>query len=77
MKPLRETLFGMVDAVSNAKRRAWLDRMRACGRRLIEEISDAAMFSDRPAPHGRENGREHLKMAASLEFCHVQPAAWK
>ena len=28
MKPVRETLLGMVDAVSDAKRRAWLDRMR-------------------------------------------------
>ena len=28
VKPVRETLLGMVDAVSDAKRRAWLDRMR-------------------------------------------------
>jgi hypothetical protein len=27
--------------------------------------------------HGRENGREDLKMAISLEFWHFQPAAWK
>jgi putative NADPH-quinone reductase len=35
MKPVRETLLGMVDAVSDAKRRAWLDRMRTYGGRLI------------------------------------------
>jgi len=35
MKPVRETLLGMVDTVSDAKRQAWLDRMRAYGRRLI------------------------------------------
>jgi putative NADPH-quinone reductase len=35
MKPVRETLLGMVDAVSDAKRRAWLDGMRTYGGRLI------------------------------------------
>jgi hypothetical protein len=35
MKPVRETLLGMVDAASDAKRRSWLDRMRRYGRRLI------------------------------------------
>jgi len=35
MKPVRETLLGMVDAVSDAKRRAWLERMRTYGRQLI------------------------------------------
>ena len=35
MKPVRETLLGMVDAASDAKRRRWLDRMRDYGRRLI------------------------------------------
>jgi len=35
MKPLRETLLGMVDAASDAKRRRWLDRMRDYGRRLV------------------------------------------
>ena len=29
MKPVRETLWGMIDAVSDAKGRVWLDRMRA------------------------------------------------
>ena len=32
---LAETLFGMVGAVSDAKRRRWLDRMRDYGRRLV------------------------------------------
>jgi hypothetical protein len=35
MKPVRETLLGMVVVVSDAKRRAWLDRMRDYGRRLV------------------------------------------
>jgi putative NADPH-quinone reductase len=35
MKPVRETLMGMADAVSDAKRRAWLDRVRDFGRRLV------------------------------------------
>jgi putative NADPH-quinone reductase len=35
MKPVRETLLGMVDAASDAKRRRWLDRMRDYGRRLV------------------------------------------
>ena len=35
MKPVRETLLEMVDAVSDANRRAWLDRMRTYGGRLI------------------------------------------
>ena len=35
MKPVRETLLGMVDAASDAKRRRWLDRLRDYGRRLI------------------------------------------
>jgi putative NADPH-quinone reductase len=35
MKPVRETLLGMVDAASDAKRRRWLDQMRNYGRRLV------------------------------------------
>ena len=35
MKPVRETLLGIVDAASDAKRRGWLDRMRGYGRRLV------------------------------------------
>jgi len=35
MKPVRETLLGTVDAASDANRRAWLDRMRDYGKRLI------------------------------------------
>jgi putative NADPH-quinone reductase len=35
MVPARETLLGMVDATSGAKRQGWLARMRDCGRRLI------------------------------------------
>jgi putative NADPH-quinone reductase len=35
MAPVRETLLGMVDAASDAKRQGWLDRMRDYGRRLI------------------------------------------
>ena len=35
MKPVRETLFGMVDAASGAKRQGWLDRMSDYGRRSI------------------------------------------
>ena len=32
MKPVRTTLIGMVESLSDAKRRKWLDRMRALGR---------------------------------------------
>jgi len=35
MPPVHETLLGMVDAASEAKRQGWLDRMRDYGRRLI------------------------------------------
>ena len=35
MKPVRETLLGVVDAASDAKRRRWLDQMRNYGRRLV------------------------------------------
>ena len=35
MKPVRETLLGVADAASDAKRRGWLDRMRGYGRRLV------------------------------------------
>jgi putative NADPH-quinone reductase len=35
MAPVRETLLGMVDAASDAKRQGWLARMRDYGRRLI------------------------------------------
>lgn len=34
MRPVRETLLGMVDAAGAAKHRRWLDQMRAYGRRL-------------------------------------------
>jgi len=40
---LAETLFGMVGAASDAKRRRWLDRMRDYGRRLVERRH---IFSD-------------------------------
>jgi hypothetical protein len=35
MAPARETLLGMVDAASDAKRESWLDRMRDYRKRLI------------------------------------------
>jgi hypothetical protein len=35
MRPVRETLLGMVEAASDAKRRGWLDRMRDYGRRAV------------------------------------------
>jgi len=35
LKPVRKTLLGMADAVSDAKWRAWLERMRTYGRQLI------------------------------------------
>jgi putative NADPH-quinone reductase len=35
VKPVRETLFGMVDAASAAKRLGWLERIADYGRRLI------------------------------------------
>jgi putative NADPH-quinone reductase len=35
VKPVRETLLGMVDAASAAKRGKWLDRMKDYGRRLV------------------------------------------
>jgi putative NADPH-quinone reductase len=33
IRPVRETLFGMVGSVGEARRRRWLERMRAYGRR--------------------------------------------
>lgn len=33
IRPVRETLFGMVGAASEAKRRSWLEQMRALGAR--------------------------------------------
>ena len=35
VKPVRETLLGMVDAASDAKRQIWLNWMRDYGRRLL------------------------------------------
>jgi putative NADPH-quinone reductase len=35
MKPVRETLLGMVASVGDARRRRWLDRMRDNGKRLV------------------------------------------
>ncbi len=32
-KPVRDTLFGMVDAASDARRKAWLDKVRTLGGR--------------------------------------------
>jgi len=32
MKPIRETLIGMIGRLDEAKRRAWLDKLRALGR---------------------------------------------
>src|SRR5262249_47277302 len=34
MKPVRETLLGMVEAASDAKRQKWLNKMSDYGRRL-------------------------------------------
>ncbi len=31
--PIRESLFGMIEGASDAKRRKWLERMRTLGRR--------------------------------------------
>ncbi len=31
--PIRESLFGMIEGVSDARRRKWLERMRTFGRR--------------------------------------------
>lgn len=33
IKPIRSTLFGMVEQASDARRQAWLDKMRALGRK--------------------------------------------
>lgn len=33
--PVRESLFGMVEAASDGKRRRWLDEMRRCGARGV------------------------------------------
>jgi hypothetical protein len=35
------------------------------------------MFTCQAVAHRREIGPEDLRMAASLEFWHFQPAAWK
>jgi len=35
MKPVRETLLGMVQAVDVSPRRRWLDRVRGQGKRLV------------------------------------------
>lgn len=34
VKPIRNTLFGMVEEVSDTKRKAWLEKMRALGRQV-------------------------------------------
>lgn len=34
LKPVRETLLGMVEGVRDTRRQAWLDQMRDYGRRL-------------------------------------------
>jgi putative NADPH-quinone reductase len=31
--PVKETLFGMIEAAGDEKRRKWLDRMRRLGRK--------------------------------------------
>ena len=33
IRPVRETLFGMVEAVADAKRKKWIDQMRELGKR--------------------------------------------
>jgi hypothetical protein len=73
MTPVRETLL-MVDAVSDANRRAWLDRESLWKASHSRRVRTFAMFAGRAASHRRENGRENLKMAVSLEFWHFQPA---
>ncbi|AXS41842.1 NAD(P)H-dependent oxidoreductase [Breoghania sp. L-A4] len=35
IKPVRETLFGMVDGVSDATRKGWLEKMRKLGDRAV------------------------------------------
>jgi putative NADPH-quinone reductase len=35
IKPVRETLIGMVGDAGEARRRRWLDRMRDYGRRAV------------------------------------------
>jgi putative NADPH-quinone reductase len=35
MKPVRESLFGMIEAAGDARRQRWLAEMRECGRRLV------------------------------------------
>jgi putative NADPH-quinone reductase len=35
MKPVRDTVFGMVEDASDDRRRRWLDRMRRFGERAL------------------------------------------
>ncbi len=50
--PIRETLFGMVDAVTPEKRSKWLDQMYALGRRDATGQSTWPRFLSRPARSG-------------------------
>jgi hypothetical protein len=51
----------------------WFDRLTAGS--FFEKLRLLSTFADLSGRCGRENTREHLKMAVSLEFWHFQPAA--
>jgi len=77
MKPLRETLLGMVDAASDAKRRRWLDRMRDYCRRLVLRLPASVMFTRQARLHRREYGHGRAKMVVFLGFLHFHQSVWK
>ena len=74
MKPVRETLLGTVDAVSDAKRQVWPQPYERLGKAShMRAVRTFAIFTCRAVLPRRENGLEDLKMALSLGFWHFQP----
>ena len=79
MKPVRETLLGMVDAASDAKRRKWLDQNERLWRAPGVRSAHSSMSVRDVQPPGRfyarGNGIGHLEMVARLRFRDFQHAA--
>jgi hypothetical protein len=78
---IRETLFGMVDAASDARRQGWLDRMRDYGSAPRLSLASPPKSRPRCPPIGpaldvRGNARRNLEMAASVDFLDIRHAGW-
>jgi hypothetical protein len=70
MKHVRETLLGMVDTMTDAKRRVARPTESLRKASHLRGVQTFAMFTARAAPYRRENAREYLKMAGSFRFWH-------